>query len=97
MLAAIPNLEDSLDNGFLMQDVAKLAPAHDMTDKVFEVAEANLAKNQDLVTYALKNMVTFAKLKRFDLIKKHTADLSNLKAFVGALQAVTQHEDTEAE
>lgn len=92
-LDAIPNLKDSLDNGWLMQDIAKIVPAYGLTDKMFQVAEANLKANESLVGYALHNVVTYSKLKHFDKHKQYSADIKRFPQYLASIVAIASIRD----
>jgi hypothetical protein len=92
-LDAIPNLKDSLDNGWLMQDIAKIVPAYGLTDKMFQVAEANLKINESLVGYALHNVVTYSKLKHFDKHKQYSADIKRFPQYLASINAIASIRD----
>jgi hypothetical protein len=92
-LDAIPTLKDSLDNGWLMQDIAKIVPAYGLTDKMFQVAEANLKINESLVGYALHNVVTYSKLKHFDKHQQYAADVKRFPQYLAAVNAIASIRD----
>ena len=87
MLKAVANMDESINMGFLIQDVAELAPAYGLMDEVFKVAQENLAKNKSLVEYALTNMVKHGNVCLFKHIQAHSKDPMNLKSLQAAAQA----------
>ncbi len=98
MLAAVDNMDQSINMGFLIQDVAELAPAYGLTDQVFAMARKHLKTNDDLVRYATKNIFeiknNLCELKYLEDAIKDPKDVESLSNATYALKKLIKRKQT---
>ncbi|MBU1240968.1 hypothetical protein KKF84_18705 [Myxococcota bacterium] len=90
MLKAVPKMKNDSDMGFIIQDVAELAPAYGLLDEVFNTAEANLKRNKSLVIYTIENMVKYAGFEVFEKIKKYSTQMDNIPLLTSTAKAAKE-------
>jgi hypothetical protein len=90
MIKAISKMQHKSDMGYLVQDLAQIAPAYGLMDELFKAAKANLAKNPSLIEYALENMVKYGNVCLFKYVKEYTKEHKDVKALKASCQATNE-------